>query len=752
MSIVTIENDIKKIINNSDIADVHFIVGKERFHMSGHRIILSINSKIFYQQFYEKPSLLGENETARIITIEIPEISSKAFQLFLEYLYTKKVKLSREEVWSVLYIAQKYEVYELVELSFNYIISMLSVKTVFEQLEYSIECKQPFLYHKILEFFDKRALEILKTPNCFNHLTDPEARTLLARVANGLTEPVPTIVLFRRIKERGEYLSKSEMLEVQGEAVDTSQYFNYHSSSYNVLQPVYALILLLPFEKLDLRGIIEIHKTELLSDERMFSILASKYCSPPMKYFPFNQNPYAKGQDVSFNFNTDPNNNYLDLVNKKSYQNELLKKSKLHLTNQNNIYLTVNHDFENKNGNTNQKIKYQNKTNNHDHMNNNEILHYSKEIDQRFNNYLSNKNIHQESDFNNKFPRINRKRKKMRKIVALLANDPCSQFRKDVENSISKASQVVTFDLTTRIPLYEELEHFNVIFHYSTIAYTDPKPIGDLLGRFITDGGSLIITPCFSSRLLKNNLDGLIKKLKIVPEINLETEFLTNKANLGNINNANHSIIKNVEIFNGGGYSYRFKNLESNTGRIIATWSDNTPLIIVNKRRKIGKVIYLNFLPISRNVWKVQNYKTHKSFPKHIFNHNSDLFGNTNNFSSQKEIEQHFHEGGELIIQNSIIYASKIGEKNKILFGKKGKKRNVQKNGNEIFNGMNISQENLHPDEDPNKMNIEKEIQTNTVKKKINFKTLLKKSKPKLRGRPRKKKYPTLKVKSKKIN
>ncbi|KAJ3440512.1 pep-cterm sorting domain-containing protein [Anaeramoeba flamelloides] len=739
MSVVNIKSDLTKIMNNSDIADVHFVVGPEKFHMYGHRIILSLNSKKFNERFYEQPTREGEIETERMLTIEVPEISSKAFQLFLEFFYTKEVDLTGEDVWSVLYISQKYEVYELIQICFNFILSMLSVKTIFEQLELSIECEQPFINQKILEFFDERASEILKKSSCLDRLNDHEVKTLLTRVAQGRTEPVPPILILRRIYERGQFLCKSKLIKLKSYPNEHLNFLHLTASADNILQEISHLLTFVRFEKMDLEALIEINKMALVSDQKMFSLLSNKYCSPHSNYSLLHTNTFGTHNKYENGNNETHNSLGSDLNNYRMNGHDQPLGGGMEVENLDDLNFKKSLYGGNRNNSLKKKsnkgaIIRKKKKKKKKKTKNSKAKEKNKKKSKK-----KNKTVRDE-ELKNYFAKF-----RFKKLVALLANDPCLEWRKDVEAAISKVARVTTFNLTEEVPLYEELEKFQAVFHYSTIPYREPEKIGNLLGRCILDGKGVVLTPCFATRTMKNNLTGLIGKLSLIPYIELKNELRKNPSGLGIVSNPNHRCVKNLKYFDGGETSYRYKKMSCG-GRIIARWKDRVPLIVVTKRKKIGKFVFLNFLPISQKVWKRNDFKTnnYQNFPNkdHHFNSNDSYFDsdsepnylsdsdsdsnpnsssssspnpdqkrkvgngivveNTANNANMETIENNKkmkasywiskinsgknYTGGELIIQNSIQYVLKNDQQKKKIWKQKYKKERIIQQKKDLMN------------------------------------------------------------------
>ncbi|OWF41276.1 BTB/POZ domain-containing protein 6-like [Mizuhopecten yessoensis] len=107
--------------------DVTFLIGDEKEKISAHRTILLSRSPVFYAMF--------EGNLAEKESIIIPDYTARTFSMFLRYLYTDEIQLTVETVTSVLSVARKYIVDNLVTKCETFLKDSLTTENVCLLLE-----------------------------------------------------------------------------------------------------------------------------------------------------------------------------------------------------------------------------------------------------------------------------------------------------------------------------------------------------------------------------------------------------------------------------------------------------------------------------------------------------------------------------------------------------------------------------------------------------------------------------------------
>lgn len=89
------------------MSDVTFIVGPEKTRIPGFRQLLAFANPVFREMFFGK--IKTENE------IEMAELSSKEFKIFLDFLYFQEIDLDGCDPFEMHKIAAKFAVNSLCE-------------------------------------------------------------------------------------------------------------------------------------------------------------------------------------------------------------------------------------------------------------------------------------------------------------------------------------------------------------------------------------------------------------------------------------------------------------------------------------------------------------------------------------------------------------------------------------------------------------------------------------------------------------
>eukprot|EP01083_Nonionella_stella_P276121 938082_1 len=111
---------------NEGLSDVCFEVGEEQTEFHAQRVVLAIRSPVFKAMLFGgmKESLSSDN-------IIIEDVTAEAFSFILRFIYTgKSTNMSSENVVSILYAAEKYQLKDIVELCEKFVAQNLSEANV----------------------------------------------------------------------------------------------------------------------------------------------------------------------------------------------------------------------------------------------------------------------------------------------------------------------------------------------------------------------------------------------------------------------------------------------------------------------------------------------------------------------------------------------------------------------------------------------------------------------------------------------
>ncbi|VDI55300.1 BTB/POZ domain-containing protein 3/6 [Mytilus galloprovincialis] len=153
----TITGKLSQICLTEDMADVFFsFKGENIARIPAHKMILALGSPVFKAMFYGSfPQSEGD--------IRIEDITLETFQTLVRYMYTDHLLLSKKNVISLLYAAQKYQIAGLISKCENYLQDNLAVNnacTIFSNTKFFT---MDTLQTNALKFIADNAIEVLKS-------------------------------------------------------------------------------------------------------------------------------------------------------------------------------------------------------------------------------------------------------------------------------------------------------------------------------------------------------------------------------------------------------------------------------------------------------------------------------------------------------------------------------------------------------------------------------------------------------------
>ncbi|KAJ6238049.1 btb (poz) domain-containing 2a-related [Anaeramoeba flamelloides] len=199
---------LKKQINNEEIADVKFLVGKEETEMYGHKSILAISCPMFKTLFYFgnwKEVSSGERAEVRI-----PDLTSDHFLSLLEYCYIGETEFTFSNVFPLFYASDKFMMPDLTYFCLDWILKNTKEYTALSILNNVIKIKQTRLAKQTMSYVVRRCNEIFSIQGCLNELEEQTIRFIFQFNENskGLEKVGNVIVL--RLQERALFVSKRD--------------------------------------------------------------------------------------------------------------------------------------------------------------------------------------------------------------------------------------------------------------------------------------------------------------------------------------------------------------------------------------------------------------------------------------------------------------------------------------------------------------------------------------------------------------
>ncbi|KAJ6241264.1 lute [Anaeramoeba flamelloides] len=143
-------------------------------------------------------------KTNFIQEIVLEEISDKSFQHYLDFLYKRSVCLTSETVVDLLFLAKNFQTQKLEGCCTKYISVTMCCTNIFFYLERSIVLNLREISLVMRDFVKKNIGKILNKCGC---LDLPSEWFLVGLIKQGFTSNCDQIALYRRLVERGKFLT-----------------------------------------------------------------------------------------------------------------------------------------------------------------------------------------------------------------------------------------------------------------------------------------------------------------------------------------------------------------------------------------------------------------------------------------------------------------------------------------------------------------------------------------------------------------
>lgn len=141
---------IKKFHQDQESADVHFLFGSDnpfRKRIPAHKILLAAVSDVFKAMFFGSLKEKGD--------VYVDDVSAAAFEVFLQFFYIGRVKLTTEHIADVMRLGQKYNVINCFESCAQFIMDTLGNENACTGLGLAI-----FYDHTVLKQFCERHISL----------------------------------------------------------------------------------------------------------------------------------------------------------------------------------------------------------------------------------------------------------------------------------------------------------------------------------------------------------------------------------------------------------------------------------------------------------------------------------------------------------------------------------------------------------------------------------------------------------------
>ncbi|KAJ3429571.1 btb (poz) domain-containing 2a-related [Anaeramoeba flamelloides] len=593
MKIIPIEEVLKPLINNPEIADVKFCVGKEGIEMYGHKTLLAVSSEMWKTMFFSGNWIEVQNKNRA--KVDIPDVDPFAFKAVLEFSYTKKVTLNDDIVIEVLYAADKFLMPELKELCGEYLSKNLSSRNCLLLFDKALKFNEIELKNRAAEFFEENSLQVFgEQPNCFVGLR----RKTVSQILSNRQLVAREIDLFRALVNWGKdrvkkqlKVNKTKLTKKVGELKQQQQQEQEEQDNKNKNKNKSKI------------------KSKLSNDE------SSTYSST-----------LSTSSSTSTLISTTSNSEQeQDLQEhnkekeKEKEQNKEKEKEKVKLKTESfdkKIILHNNHSKRRRRRKKKKKLIIFLKK---------ELHHLLGKIDISLMNFddlheilgtklIPSRIIAKQSielgKIHQKKIRVPTTRGKKRKsgirVLMVITRKNLDQ-ENNMKSSITSAGisldNVTVIDASKRTPSSREMKRYDSIFLRSGCSpFKDATKLGDHLFDFVKQGGGLVICAFRTLDLTSNGAYDI--KGKIIDEglIPLKKANFANdvKRGLGEVVQPQHPIMNGISTFDCESTTRHIPTNNTQGGKVIAKWNNDYPLITIKKKKPyFGTVVVLNINPIS---------------------------------------------------------------------------------------------------------------------------------------------------------
>ncbi|KAJ6244387.1 btb (poz) domain-containing 2a-related [Anaeramoeba flamelloides] len=632
MEFNVILNKISSLINNPEMSDIEFRIGKNETRVYAHKLILSSRSIFFKELLYPKNWKLKQTQ---VLSISIPDIKEDAFHEIIRYLYKGQISLDEKKIWDILLSAKRFQLSDLYEKCDKFLKNLLNRHNCLSLYRKVAQFQLYDLSPTIIETIQNNSKEIFKNTDS---LIDFERSILIFFLSqlkfsttNLLSQNDLKVCLvewfFRRLQTKNEKkfvqkkhlndkifrwvgkfkrnffinLKDEEFVFQETHLVDLFQFIldaqnhqrgeGIHSQTINE-------------EKIPMPSEERQKNNSLFLDNSNFHPDSSNSQELLLPKTTINGNCQGIGSDSSANLK-DNQNLFLkfDENNKDLYQ----QHTRNYLGRFNHKSAIVNKKERAKEKEKEKSIESESKKEKGKEKEKGNENWEEKEKEQQ----TQNKEMFLKSNIFQNSPIENCQKNKIK--VVLISTDKFEKHLQDVVTSICFLKNVENVEIIHaqhETPSFQILKQYNVAFIFSSInAFHNSIKLGNELALFYDHGGGVVISTYRS--LIKNpkkfkgsELLGKIVSHEYLPI--LRGNIQEKRSQLGEILMDNHPLINEVTHFTGGTLSYRIEisslrqPKNQNHSQIVAKWKDGNPLILsCTNENTNGKIIILNMWPVS---------------------------------------------------------------------------------------------------------------------------------------------------------
>ncbi|KAJ3425872.1 btb (poz) domain-containing 2a-related [Anaeramoeba flamelloides] len=590
--------------------DVDFIFGEgsEYKIISAHQIIISLSSKFWKDKFYPsgwKKTLKSRPTFAKVqprLTFQIAGISLPIFETILKYCYGKDLQLTRLNAPQLLKTADQFQMRVLSRCCEEFLIGQLESKelinafpfatkylltitqSIFENTKNNTGTRTKtkiihgHLKNSITDFVYEHEVKFWKQERLLCNITEETALFLLEIPRIQIRETF----IYYRIIERAFWLNLQDPRSLKRRPKNT----NDTNSLKQILIYHRFIQKLIPLIRLDN---VQIEENKPIIYKNILYYLKS-----------------------------------LRKKQTKQYENSKLKNKEL-ITNKTKVKFTENENldddnsFRNYDENRESLVGYDNgdDDDDDDYGNGTNSQKYSTKKDHIIKKGKKRIRILKRHNFRTRSSTYNQNALEPEEQRALFITTEISKSRKkDIWKSLVSGGfkNVNIFDAYKYQLNYSLLEQFDAVFVYSIAPWRNDVHVGDLLAKYLINGGGVVICApfCLKSNETKNDpveLKGRISEPDVLPMAKGKLgDFKISK--LEKILRRKHPIMKGVNSFVGGKYSYRIipQNIDKYNGSS-SIYNRNGDHHLDDERFKKKNDNSINTISTDQNSLKSKSFK-----------------------------------------------------------------------------------------------------------------------------------------------
>ncbi|MBT3218764.1 MAG: hypothetical protein HN348_06700 [Proteobacteria bacterium] len=162
--------------------------------------------------------------------------------------------------------------------------------------------------------------------------------------------------------------------------------------------------------------------------------------------------------------------------------------------------------------------------------------------------------------------------------------------------------QVDVLNVGLQTPTLLDLNYYDAVLVYSEVPFDAPTTLGNVLADFVDSGGGVVVATatCTPNSSISGRFvtDGYLPwTLGPLSMPGGSLEFIPDPTFVG------HEALRGLNVFDGGDGSIQCAHINTdNDAKILATWENGEPFVVVREDESQNRVVGLNFFPPSSDM------------------------------------------------------------------------------------------------------------------------------------------------------